>query len=185
MYGITVAEAVPVVLRGNQMRPKDLTDLEELIEWTRIGTMIEYLGIHTCETLLVYLRHSKLVIASEEFGIARGGKIRRGMTPTMTILNIVRALPFLTLTGTAGTRTITTDPQGGTTKINGVRVDLGQTETDDLSSVIPALLLGHPTHGRLERNVKPGNYGNGMQGGDQRILRPRLAQTVGMPGEHL
>jgi hypothetical protein len=179
-YGITVAEVLSAVIPGSQMRLEDLINSEEPIEWTWIGTMIESLGIHTCETP-VCLRDPTLVIANEEFGIARGGQNRRGMILIMTILNIDRAVPLLITTGTVGIRTITTDLQGGKTKIvNGIRADLGQTGIDDLSSVILLLPLARQTHGRLGRSVKRGNYGNGMQGGGRHILRPRLVQSVGM-----
>jgi hypothetical protein len=146
--------------------------------------MIEYLGIHTCETL-VYHRDPTVVIANEEFGIARDGQNRRGMIPIMKIFNIDRAAPLLITTDTAGTRTITTDPQGGKAKIvNGIRAALGQIGIGDLSSVILLLPLALQTHGRLGRSVKRGNCGSGMQGGGQHILRPRLVQTVGMTREH-
>lgn len=104
-----------------------------------------------------------LVIANEEFGIARGGQIHQGMIPTVTILNIDRAVPLLTPTGTVGTRTMATDLLGGRAKIvSGIRVDLGQLGTGDLSSVIPLLLLAQPAPGRLGRSVKRGSSENGM-----------------------
>ena len=183
-YGITAVEVLSATIPGSQMRLEDLTDLEESIEWTWIGTMIGYLGIHTCEAL-VYLWDPTLVIASGGFGIARDGQNRRGMIPIMTILNIDRAVPLLITTGTVGTRTIATDLQGGKTKIvNGIRVDLGQIGIGDLSSVILLLPLAQQTHGKLGRSVKRGNCGNGMQEGDRHTLRPRLVQTVGMTREH-
>ena len=169
------------------MRLEDLTDSEVSIEWTWTGTMIEYLGIHTCGTPLEYLQDPILVIANEEFGIARDGQNHQGMIPTVTILNIDRVVPLLTLTGTVGTRTMTTDLLGGRAKIvSGIRADLGQLGTGDLSSVIPLLPLAQPAPGRLERSVKRGNSGNGMPGGGRHILlRPRLVQIVGMTRECL
>jgi hypothetical protein len=140
MCGITVVEALLVVLRENRMRLEGLTDLEVSIEWTWTGTMNEYLGIHTCGTPLAYPQVPMLVIANGEFGIARDGQNRRGMISTTTILNIDRAVPLPTLT--VGTRIMTIDSLGGRTKIvSGIKVDLGQIGTDDLSSVILSLLL--------------------------------------------
>ena len=168
----------------SQMRLGDLTDLGGSIEWTWIDTMIEFLGIRTCETL-VYRRDPTLVIANEEFGIAHDGQNRRGMIPIMTILNIDRAALLLIITGIVGTRTIATDLQGGKTKIvNGIQADLGRIGTGDLSSVILLLPVAQQTHGRLGRNAKRGNCGNGIQGGGRRILRPPLVQTVDMTREH-
>ena len=187
MCVITVVEALSVVLRENRMRLGDLTDLEVSIEWTWTGTMIGYLRIHTCATTLSYLRVPMLAIANGEFGIAHDGQNRRGMIPITMIPNIDRAVPFLTLTRTVGTRIMTTDLLGGRIKIDsGIKVDLGQIGIGDLSSVILPLLLPHQTPGRLGRSVKRGTSGNGTQEGGQRtLLRPSLVQIVGTPRERL
>lgn len=183
-YGTTAVEVLSVPMPGSQMRLEDLTGSEESIEWTWIDTMIEYLGIHTCEAL-AYLLDPTFVIANEEFGIARDGQNPRGVIPIMTTLNIDRAAPLLITTGTVGTRTTTTDLQDGKTKtVNGIRADLGQIGIGDLSSVILLLPLAQQTHGRLGRSVKRGNCGSGMQGGGRHTLRPRLVQTVGMTRGH-
>lgn len=187
MYEITVAEALLAVLRENRVRFEGLTGSEVSIEWTWTGTMTEYLGIHTCRTPPAYLQAPMLVIANEGFGIARDGQSRRGTTPTVMILDIDRVAPPPTLTGMAGTRIITIDPLGGRTKIaSGIKADLGQIGTGDLSSVIPPLLLAHQAPGRLGRSVKRGNNENGIQGeGQDTLLRPRLVQIVGMTRERL
>lgn len=141
MCGTIVVEVLLAVIRGNRVKLEDLTDSEVLIEWNWTGTMIEYPGIHTYGIPLEYLRVPTFVIANGEFGIAHDGQNRPGMIPTMMIFNIDRAVLPLILTGTDGTRTATTD-LGGRTKIDsGIRVDLGQIGTGDLSSVILLLLL--------------------------------------------
>lgn len=140
--GITVVGVLLVILRENRMRSEDPIGLEVSIEWTRTGTMIEYLGIHTCGTPLGYLRVPMLVIANGEFGIARDGQNRREMIPTMTILNIDRVVPLLTLTATVGTRIMATGLLGGRIRIvSGIKMDLGQIGTDDISNVTLPLLL--------------------------------------------
>ena len=121
-----------------------------------------------------------LVTANGEFGIARDGQSCRGMTLTMAILNIDRAVQLLTLRGMVGTRIMTTDLLGGRTKtVSGIKADLGQIGTGDLSSVIP---LVRQAPGRLGRS---GNSGNGTQEEGRHIHRPRLAQIVGMTRERL
>lgn len=179
--GITVAEVLVVVVRESRVRFEDPTDSEVSIEWTWTGTMIGYLGIHTCGTPLAYLQVPMLVTANGEFGIARDGQ-----SLTTMILNINRAAPLLTPRGTVGTRITTTDHLGGRTKIaSGTKVDLGRKGTGDLSSVIPPPLLVQQAPGRLGRNAKRGNCGNGVQEGGRRILRPRLAQIADMTRERL
>jgi len=187
MFGITVAEVLLVVLRGNRMRLEDLTDSEASIEWIWTGTMIECLGIRTYGTPLAYLRVPMLVTANGVCGIAHAGQTRRGMIPTMTTLNIDRVVPLLTCRDTVGTRIMTTDPLGGRTKIvSGTKVCLGRIGTGDLSSVIPPPRLVQQAPGRPERSAKRGNSGSGMQEGDRHILlRPRLVQIVGMTRERL
>ena len=187
MYGITVAGVLSVVLQGNRMKLEDLTDLEASIEWIWTGTMIECLEIRTCGTPLPYLRVPMLVTANGVYGIARAGQNRRGMIPTMTILNIDRVVPLLTHRDTVGTRTMMTDPLGGRTRIvSGIKVDLGRIGTGDLSSVIPPPPLLQQAPGRPGRNAKRGNSGNGMQeGGRHILLRPYLVQIAGMTRERL
>ena len=80
-YGTTVVGVLSVVTRESRMRLEDLTDSEASTEWSWTGTMIEYLGIHTCGTPLEYLQDPMLVIANEGFGIARGGQDRQEMIP--------------------------------------------------------------------------------------------------------
>ena len=186
MCGIIVVEVLSVVIRESRMILADLTDSEVSIEWTRTGTMIEFLGILTCGTPLAYLRDPMPVIANGEYGIARDGQNRRGMIPTMAILSIDRAVLPLTLMDTVGTRTTTTGFPGGRTKIvTGIRVDLGQIGSDDLLSVILLLLLEQQASGRLGRSAKRGNNGSVMQGGGRHTLRPCLVQIAGMTREHL
>lgn len=186
MCGITAVEVLSVVLRETRMRLEDLKGSEVSIEWTWTGTMIEYPGIHTCGTPLEYLRAPILVIANGEFGIARDGQNLLGMIPTTTILNIGRAVPLLTLMGKVGTKIMTIDLGGETRIASGIKADLGQIGTDDLSNVTPSLSPAQQAPGRLERNVKRGNNGNGIQEGDRHtLLRLHLVQIVGMTRERL
>ena len=142
MCGTTAVGVPSVVIRESRMRLEDLTDSELSTEWSWTGTMIEYLGIHTCGTPLEYLQDPMFVIANEGFGIARGGKNQQEMIPIMWILHTDRAFLPLTLTDMVDTRTMTIGLPGGRTKNdNGIKVDLGQTGSDDLSSVILLLLV--------------------------------------------
>ena len=187
MCGITVVEALLVVLRGNRVRLEDLTDSEASIEWIWTGTMIECLGMRICGTPLAYLRVPMLVTANGVYGIAHAGQNRQGMIFTMTMLNIDRVVPLLTHRDTVGTRIMTIDLLGGRTRIvSGTKADLGQIGTGDLSSVIPPPPLVQRVPGRPGRSAKRGNSGNGMQEGGQHILpRPCLVQIAGMTRERL
>jgi len=185
MCGIIVVEVPLVVIRENRMKFGDLTDSEVSTEWTWTGTTIEYLEIHTYGTPLAYLRDPMLVISNGEFGVARDGQNRRGTIPTMSILNIDRVVPLLTLTDMVDIRTMTTDHLGGKTRNDsGIKVALGQIGNVVLSSVI-LLLLVQPASGRLGRSVKRGNSGSGTQGEGRHILFPCLVQIVGMTRGHL
>jgi hypothetical protein len=97
MCGTTFVEVLLAVIQENRMRLGDLTDSEVSPEWTWTGTTIEYHEIHTWRTPLAYLQDPMLVIANGELGVTRDGQNRQGTIPTMSILNIDRAVPPLIL----------------------------------------------------------------------------------------